>query len=193
MKLPMSIPSELVGRAADDEAIPVFNQQPIALGLTISMTVLAWLCSLFRLYVRFRIVRAPWWDDLFVMLALMASTSGSVVYCILMKYGMGKHMSSLPAETASEFLRVCFLPPPFQNFPWVNLPTALLHRLPHLPRRTHNHKTRPPLPIPPDVPPRLSAPAGYEIPHRFYVYLGALLLHPDLGTMRAHIGDVGLD
>lgn len=104
MKLP-TIVQALVGRTADDEAIPVFNQQPTAMGLTISITVLAWLCSLFRLYVRFRIVRAPWWDDLFVMLALMSSTSGSVVYCILMNYGMGQHMASLPVETTSEFLR----------------------------------------------------------------------------------------
>jgi hypothetical protein len=68
--------------------------------------VLAWLCTLFRLYVRFRIVRSPWWDDLFVMLALMASTSGSVVYLILMNLGMGKHMDALPLERVSEFLRV---------------------------------------------------------------------------------------
>jgi len=99
---------ELASDFGPGEPIPVFNQRPAALGLTISFTVLAWLCSLFRLYVRFKVVRAPWWDDLFVMLALMSSTSGSVVYCILMGLGMGKHMDALPAELVSEFLRVSF-------------------------------------------------------------------------------------
>ncbi|KAK0647138.1 hypothetical protein B0T16DRAFT_376241 [Cercophora newfieldiana] len=90
---------------APGEAIPVFNQRSSAMGLTITFTILAWLCSLFRIYVRFRIVRSPWWDDLFVMLALMASTSGSVVYLILMNLGMGKHMRDLPVERVSEFFR----------------------------------------------------------------------------------------
>jgi len=96
---------ELASDFAPGEAIPVFNQRSSAMGLTVSFTVLAWLCTLFRLYVRFRIVRSPWWDDLFVMLALMASTSGSVVYLILMNLGMGKHMNTLPPERVSEFFR----------------------------------------------------------------------------------------
>ncbi|KAK4442804.1 hypothetical protein QBC34DRAFT_418128 [Podospora aff. communis PSN243] len=104
MKL-LRLRDELASEFAPGEAIPVFNQRPAAMGLTISFTVLAWLCTLFRLYVRFRIVRSPWWDDLFVMLALMASTSGSVVYLILMNLGMGKHMDALPLERVSEFLR----------------------------------------------------------------------------------------
>ena len=64
------------------EYIPVLNRRDAALGITIPFTVLAWLCSLLRIYTRFLILRQPWWDDLFMALALVTSTAGSVVYWI---------------------------------------------------------------------------------------------------------------
>jgi len=35
-----------------------------------------------RLYTRFIILRCPWWDDFFIVLSILSTTVGSVIYCI---------------------------------------------------------------------------------------------------------------
>ena len=39
--------------------------------LTFGLEVLSWVCVAFRLFVRFGVMKAPGWDDLFVVLSLV--------------------------------------------------------------------------------------------------------------------------
>lgn len=51
------------------EPEPILNRKRAILGIVISFQTFTWMCVLFRLYTRFIIVRAPGWDDLFVILS----------------------------------------------------------------------------------------------------------------------------
>lgn len=80
---------------------------------------------MFRLYTRFIIIKSPGWDDLFIVLALLSSTTGSIIYCIrsldlpskyftdrfdalaVPNYGLGaSHMSTMTTEEVNAFLKV---------------------------------------------------------------------------------------
>lgn len=41
--------------------------------------VVTWICVSFRIYTRFRIIYAPWWDDLFVVLVLVSTRPPSLL------------------------------------------------------------------------------------------------------------------
>ncbi|KAH0424720.1 hypothetical protein CcaCcLH18_11365 [Colletotrichum camelliae] len=53
-----------------DEAIPALNQRPAALAIIIVFLILAYVCGIGRLYVRFFVVRRPGWDDALLVMVL---------------------------------------------------------------------------------------------------------------------------
>ncbi|OTA92211.1 hypothetical protein M434DRAFT_61763, partial [Hypoxylon sp. CO27-5] len=53
-----------------NEPEPISNRPETIWGVVISCMIVSWICVGFRLYVRFRVVRAPGWDDLCVILYL---------------------------------------------------------------------------------------------------------------------------
>ena len=62
--------ADLIGSADNlSEPIPQSNRKETIQGVTISLMILAVLCSILRLYTRVRILKAPGWDDLLVGLA----------------------------------------------------------------------------------------------------------------------------
>lgn len=55
------------------ESQPVLNRKEAILGVVVSFSIVSWLCALFRFYTRFRIMKSPWWDDLFVLLSSVST------------------------------------------------------------------------------------------------------------------------
>lgn len=62
------------------EPIPWSNRPEALMGLIITFLSLSWLFVGFRIYVRMRIVRSPWWDDLFVALYLVGHLTHSLTH-----------------------------------------------------------------------------------------------------------------
>ncbi|KAK4160532.1 hypothetical protein QBC43DRAFT_325421 [Cladorrhinum sp. PSN259] len=89
----------------DNEYVPLFNRRGAALGITITFTVLAWLCSIFRIYMRLFVLRSAWWDDVFIALALITSTTGSINFCLMLNFGMGSHFNTLLPNELQVFLK----------------------------------------------------------------------------------------
>ncbi|KAK2778009.1 hypothetical protein CKAH01_11873 [Colletotrichum kahawae] len=54
-----------------DEAIPALNQRPAALAIIIVFLILAYVCGIGRLYVRFFVVHRPGWDDALLVMVLV--------------------------------------------------------------------------------------------------------------------------
>ncbi|KAH9905423.1 hypothetical protein F4778DRAFT_707182 [Xylariomycetidae sp. FL2044] len=73
------------------EPEPIANRPETILGVVITFMALSWIFVALRLYVRFKVVRAPGWDDLCVVLYLLMTTAGSIAICVSVRYGLGKH------------------------------------------------------------------------------------------------------
>lgn len=92
-----------------DEPEPLSNRPELIWGVVISCMMVSWICVCLRLYVRFRIVRAPGWDDLCVGLYLLMVTAGSIAICISATYGLGRHFLALEAWERSGFLKTFYV------------------------------------------------------------------------------------
>lgn len=57
-----------------NERMPDINKPERINGLCISFGIMAWLCVAFRLFTRFKVVKAPGWDDVFVVLSALTMT-----------------------------------------------------------------------------------------------------------------------
>lgn len=91
--------------------------------------VLNWLCALLRLYTRFFIIKSPWWDDVFLVLALVSvavprglktwkegirtnvarqatTSAGSISICHSTTAGFGQHFILLGDQRMSQYLKV---------------------------------------------------------------------------------------
>ncbi|TEA17190.1 hypothetical protein C8034_v000593 [Colletotrichum sidae] len=91
------------------EPKPLVNEPATILGVVISFKLLTWICVAFRMYTRAVMVKALGWDDLFVVLALLSTTAGSVGICVATKYGMGHHIYELSAAQVSGYLRTFYV------------------------------------------------------------------------------------
>ncbi|KAG9202953.1 hypothetical protein G6514_003734 [Epicoccum nigrum] len=61
-------------------------------GVTIAFHIISWVAVGFRLHTRLRVVREPWWDDLFVFLAALVNLVSVVAFLAGIKYGLGHHL-----------------------------------------------------------------------------------------------------
>ncbi|KAJ0274769.1 hypothetical protein COL26b_010920 [Colletotrichum chrysophilum] len=62
---------DLLGKADNlSDPMPILNERAAVLGMVISFLVVAWICGIFRLYVRFFVAHCLGWDDFFVVLAM---------------------------------------------------------------------------------------------------------------------------
>ncbi|CAJ2503568.1 Uu.00g109620.m01.CDS01 [Anthostomella pinea] len=92
------------------EPEPVSNRPETIYGLVISFMILSWAAVLLRLYVRFKIVRAPGWDDLCVVMYLLTTTAGSIAICISTKYyGLGQHFLLLTQAQWLGYLKTFYV------------------------------------------------------------------------------------
>ncbi|KAI2470664.1 hypothetical protein F4781DRAFT_164982 [Annulohypoxylon bovei var. microspora] len=92
-----------------DEPEPISNRPATIWGVVISCLIVSWICVVLRLYVRFRIVQAPGWDDLCVILYLLMVTAGSLAVCIAVTYGLGKHFLTLASWQSKGFLKTFYV------------------------------------------------------------------------------------
>ncbi|KAI9146870.1 hypothetical protein HJFPF1_13438 [Paramyrothecium foliicola] len=78
---------------------PLWNKESTANGLIIGFLVVTWVCVVFRIYTRLRVVYSPGWDDVFVFLLLISGTIGSGCIVALTNHGLGKHLLlTLPGD-----------------------------------------------------------------------------------------------
>ncbi|OTB09854.1 hypothetical protein K445DRAFT_271728 [Daldinia sp. EC12] len=92
-----------------NEPEPISNKPETIWGIVISCMVLSWICVSLRLYVRFKIVDAPGWDDLCVVLYLLTITAGSIAICLAVTYGLGKHFLQLESWQSNGFLKTFYV------------------------------------------------------------------------------------
>ncbi|KAH6658246.1 hypothetical protein BKA67DRAFT_209384 [Truncatella angustata] len=71
--------------------------------------IISWISVSCRLYTRTCILRSPWWDDLFVLLYPLVTTTGSIAVCSSVNHGLGKHFLTLTSIELIEFLKCFFV------------------------------------------------------------------------------------
>ncbi|KAF3003687.1 hypothetical protein E8E13_008735 [Curvularia kusanoi] len=71
---------------------PVANYPVTMYGVTIVFHVIAWVAIGFRLHTRLRVVREPWWDDFFVLMAGVVNLVSVIAFLGGIKYGLGQHL-----------------------------------------------------------------------------------------------------
>ncbi|KAF5525607.1 Satratoxin biosynthesis SC1 cluster protein 4 [Colletotrichum aenigma] len=87
---------DLLGKADNlSDPMPILNERAAVLGMVISFLVVAWICGIFRLYVRFFVAHCLGWDDFFVVLAMLSSLMLSAATCVSTNYGLGQHFLTL--------------------------------------------------------------------------------------------------
>ncbi|GAB7327848.1 hypothetical protein MBLNU13_g11638t1 [Cladosporium sp. NU13] len=67
-------------------------------GVTISFTIVAAFCTIMRLYTRFVLNKMGGVDDVFIAIATVLAVALTTTMCAQVKYGMGRHQSSLTAH-----------------------------------------------------------------------------------------------
>ncbi|KAK8083091.1 hypothetical protein PG996_001872 [Apiospora saccharicola] len=81
-----------------DEPEPLSNRKSTILAVVITFMCFSWTCVASRLWVRFKIIRDPGWDDFCVVMYLLTTTSGSISLLVGTKYGLGQHFLTLPMD-----------------------------------------------------------------------------------------------
>ncbi|KAI1391774.1 uncharacterized protein F4822DRAFT_105241 [Hypoxylon trugodes] len=92
-----------------DEPEPISNRPDLIWGVVIACLIFSWVCVCLRLYVRLRVVRAPGWDDLCVVLYLFMVTAGSIAVCCAVTFGLGKHFLQLEEWQGKSFLKTFYI------------------------------------------------------------------------------------
>ncbi|OJD40343.1 uncharacterized protein BKCO1_1000516 [Diplodia corticola] len=90
------------------------NKGPGALATTVTVTCVAAVIVLTRLWIRVSIVRASGWDDWIITIACAAIAGMTVTISQQVKYGLGRHITELSDEMREQLY-------------FVNLPTPTLH------------------------------------------------------------------
>ncbi|KAL6706100.1 hypothetical protein ACN47E_006016 [Coniothyrium glycines] len=86
-----------------NEPQPLSNRKETIYGATIAFLALSWMAVLFRLWVRFRILREPGWDDFFVLVSAIINTVATVCVCFSVEHGLGRHMLYLPPKDMESY------------------------------------------------------------------------------------------
>ncbi|EMD68417.1 hypothetical protein COCSADRAFT_80211 [Bipolaris sorokiniana ND90Pr] len=92
-----------------DEPQPLSNKKGTIFGITLTFLAVAWFAVLFRLWVRIRIVKEFGWDDGFVLLAQCLNTAATIIVCISVRYGLGRHMLYLGFDNVATYLRMYYI------------------------------------------------------------------------------------
>ncbi|KAF2127152.1 hypothetical protein P153DRAFT_398518 [Dothidotthia symphoricarpi CBS 119687] len=102
--------TEMIAKAPDpDEPLPFSNRKATIYGSTIPFLIISWVAVLFRFWVRFRVVREPGWDDVFVLLAAMCNTAATICVCFSVEHGLGQHMLYLGLENVERYLMFFYI------------------------------------------------------------------------------------
>ncbi|KAH0438508.1 hypothetical protein CcaCcLH18_03215 [Colletotrichum camelliae] len=89
-----------------DEGLPFENRKSTIVAVIASGLVVAWFCVGLRIFVRVRIVRAPGWDDVVVLLALFAGSTSAIGLALGTNYGLGHPFKEVPDSDREMFFLV---------------------------------------------------------------------------------------
>ncbi|KAK6956054.1 hypothetical protein Daesc_001324 [Daldinia eschscholtzii] len=92
-----------------DEPIPSWNRPGVIATVTASMLCISSICVLYRLYIRFFVLRAKGWDDYFVLLYLVSGLIGGISLCLAPQYGLGQHFVTLDYGDMQSYLKVFYV------------------------------------------------------------------------------------
>lgn len=92
-----------------NEPVPWQNHKSSILAISIAAMSLSALCVITRLYIRFRVIRSPGWDDLFVGLYLITNTASAIAMCIAPDSGLGQHIFYLTPQQLQKFLILFYI------------------------------------------------------------------------------------
>ncbi|KAF2625596.1 hypothetical protein BU25DRAFT_473709 [Macroventuria anomochaeta] len=102
--------AEAIKKAPDPyEPLPISNRKETVYGSTIPFLVATWIAVAFRLWVRFRVVREPGWDDLLVLLAAVLNTAATITVCLSIQYGFGQHMLYIDTDKIETYLLTFYI------------------------------------------------------------------------------------
>ncbi|KAI1342837.1 hypothetical protein F5Y15DRAFT_270203 [Xylariaceae sp. FL0016] len=91
---------------------PDQNEGPYVLGATISVTAIALITVVLRLYVRFGMLRSFGWDDAFMTLAMALSLSGLGVVIGQVQHGAGRHIGDVDPNVYMTGMKLNFVSQP---------------------------------------------------------------------------------
>ncbi|KZM19228.1 uncharacterized protein EKO05_0007362 [Ascochyta rabiei] len=102
--------AEMIQKAPDPhEPLPLSNRKETIYGSIIPFLVVTWIAVVFRLWVRFRIVREPGWDDFFVILSALSNTAATITVCLSVDHGFGQHMLYIGIDNIENYLQSFYI------------------------------------------------------------------------------------
>lgn len=91
---------------------PNENEGPTILAATLTVTSLALVTLIIRLFVRIRMIRNVGWDDYTMIVAMALCVAGQVVIIPEVHYGAGKHINYIPPASLAKGVMYNFITQP---------------------------------------------------------------------------------
>lgn len=91
---------------------PYEDEGPRILGATLTITLLALVTMVARLYVRIRMIRNVGWDDYFMTFTMALCLAGQGVIIPQVRYGAGKHINHIPMADFQIAMKLNFITQP---------------------------------------------------------------------------------
>ncbi|KAL5448894.1 hypothetical protein PMIN06_007000 [Paraphaeosphaeria minitans] len=71
---------------------PIYNEPETIYGATLPFHILTWVAIALRVYMRYRVVRAPGWDDLLITISGVFNLAALIAFYGGFHFGLGKHL-----------------------------------------------------------------------------------------------------
>ncbi|PSN70207.1 hypothetical protein BS50DRAFT_308404 [Corynespora cassiicola Philippines] len=95
---------------------PVEDAGPLILGATLTVTGLALITMVTRLYVRLKMIRNVGWDDYVMSFAMALCIAGQIIIIPQVYYGAGRHIDQIPLDDIHLALKLNFITQPIYLF-----------------------------------------------------------------------------
>ncbi|PVH91818.1 hypothetical protein DM02DRAFT_545072 [Periconia macrospinosa] len=95
---------------------PKENYGPTVLGVTITVTIIALITLIARLYVRVKMIRNVGWDDYVMIAAMVVCIAEQAVIIREVHFGAGKHINQISPEGIKEAFKLNFVTQPLYLF-----------------------------------------------------------------------------
>ncbi|KAL0941911.1 uncharacterized protein CTRU02_204674 [Colletotrichum truncatum] len=92
-----------------DEGLPFENRKGTIIGIIVPFLVLAWVSVGLRIYTRVRIVKAPGWDDIVIVIALFAGSASAIGLSLTTNHGMGHSFKEVPDSDREMFFLLFYI------------------------------------------------------------------------------------
>ncbi|CAI6337986.1 unnamed protein product [Periconia digitata] len=96
----------LVNAPDPDEPLPLSNQPATLYGVTLSLLVVSCVFVAIRIWVRFRVMHEPGWDDFLVVLAAICNVSATACLLRSIKYGLGHHYLYIGIQNMGDYQKL---------------------------------------------------------------------------------------